>query len=138
MNNTPGFYLLEGKLPTLEERKREVEVFKRTFNLDDFLNFFETNGFITEIKKISITDDRFFYFTKVLEEYYQRPNIDFGCFILNSFQRKHPDIYLGMCTQLSINLGEASYIKLCSPPGVEPFRTACCGFRFEYCKDYKK
>ncbi len=138
MDSSHLLYFLPDKQPTREERKREVEAFKRSFNLDDLLNFVDSNGFISDMKKMSNADDRFFYFIKILERYFKRPDVDFGFFILNAFQRKHPDIYLGMCPQLSIELGEEGYVKTCSPPGRNPFRTYCSGFRFDFCRDYKK
>ncbi|MEM4244650.1 MAG: hypothetical protein QW404_00520 [Candidatus Nanoarchaeia archaeon] len=138
MDNVNVLNFIPDKQPTSEERKREVEAFKRVFNLDDLLKFVESNGFIGEMKKIPTAQERFFYFVGVLEMYYDSPNVDFGCYILHSFQKRHPEIDLGMCPQLSIDLGEDGYIKTCSPPGCNPFRTYCTGFRFDSCRDYKK
>jgi len=138
MSNAPLVHLLENKLPTVEGRKREVEFFKRDFNLANLLEFFDSNGFIAGMRKLPTPDDRFFYFARALEEYYQRPDIDFGLFILNKFQREHPEFDFGMCPQLSIYLGKVGYIKLCSPPGRDSFKVYCTGFRFDSCKDYKK
>ncbi len=130
--------MLEDKQPTLDVRKREVDLFKSSFNLADFVRFIEGNGFLAELRGLATGDDRFFYFAKVLEGYYSRPNVDFGFFILNSFQRRHPDIHLGMCPQLSIDIGDIGYLKTCSPPGLDPVRTYCTGFRYENCRDFKK
>jgi len=116
----------------------EVETFKRSSDLADLLGFFESNGFIGEMRKLTTSDERFFYFTKALEEYYRKPDINFGFFILNKFQKEHPEFDFGMCPQLSINLGKAGYIKFCSPPGRDPFRVYCTGFRFDSCDDYQK
>ncbi len=120
---------------TPEERKKEFTFLKNKFDLTNFLDFFESNGFVGDMERKVNSDDRLSYLRDVFTEFYPELKGSFFPLIVNAYQKKHPSHDLSMCEFLDISLNDEGYIKMCSC-GEKPKPTPCIGSNKYNCSTY--
>ncbi len=120
---------------TPEGRKKEFTFLKNKFDLTNFLNFFESNGFVGDMERKVNSDDRLSYLWDVFTEFYPELKGSFFPLVVNAYQKKHPSHDLSMCEYLDISLSDEGYTRICYC-GDKPKQTLCVGSRKDYCKTY--